>query len=119
MFVAKRTETHPLALSGTRRNCALRHDVALLEANCDAIHGPWRDQAQRDGSFNVATSVSEHRGLLKIFVYLVRVRVRKYFREYLRTKVRKYFRTKVLRVQYCTYSTYRSEENDTFLHSKS
>jgi len=86
MFVAKRTETHPLALSGTRRNCALRHDVALLEANCDAIHGPWRDQAQRDGSFNVATSVSEHRGLLKIFVYLVRVRVRKY----LRTKVLSY-----------------------------
>ena len=101
MFVAKRTETHPLALSGTRRNCALRHDVALLEANCDAIHGPWRDQAQRDGSFNVATSVSEHRGLLKIFVYLVRVRVRKY----LRTKVRKYFRTLYFRTKIDTICT--------------
>ena len=96
MFVAMRTETHPLALSGTRRNCALRHDVALLEANCDAIHGPWRDQAQRDGSFNVATSVSEHRGLLKIFVYLVRARVRKY----LRTKVLSYFRTLYFRTLY-------------------
>ena len=98
MFVAKRTETHPIALSGTRRNCALRHDVALLEANCDAIHGPWRDQAQRDGSFNVATSVSEHRWLLKIFVYLVRVALR--VRKYLRTKVLSYegtlyFRTKI------------------------
>ena len=101
MFVAKRTETHPLALSGTRRNCALRHDVALLEANCDAIPGPWRDQAQRDGSFNVATSVSEHRGLLKIFVYLVRVRVRKY----LRTKVRKYFRTLYFRTKIDTICT--------------